>query len=167
MQDPGTDAARLRLPAPRLAFGKEAAAAARRQCTEADDNDCASQKPVNPARHVRDNAVEFINASSKNLDGPAAGWLGALDMVKKSNGDQESPNESKIHSAVADDKRVMRLMLTRVATDLNLGLLSGLLSQRMTADLIGEPVAAATAYLVMPTAHQLTERLVALIQPAA
>jgi hypothetical protein len=83
MQDAGADALRFRLPAPRLAFGKETASAAGRQCTEADENDRASQKPVNPTRHVRDNAVEVVNGSSKSFADRKPLWISAFAMVKK------------------------------------------------------------------------------------
>jgi hypothetical protein len=56
---------------------------------------------------------------------------------------------------------VMVLMVTLVATYLNLGLVSDFFVQWMKAYIIGWPIAAATAFVIMPGARRLTERIVA------
>ena len=56
---------------------------------------------------------------------------------------------------------VMVLMVTLVATYLNLGLVTGFFGHWMKAYFIGWPVAAATAFVIMPAARQLTDRIMA------
>jgi hypothetical protein len=58
---------------------------------------------------------------------------------------------------------VMVLMVTLLVTFLNLGLVSDFLLQWVKAYLIAWPVAAGTAFLVMPPARRLSERIVALL----
>jgi hypothetical protein len=58
---------------------------------------------------------------------------------------------------------VMVLMVTLLVTFLNLGLPADFLLQWAKAYVIAWPVAAATAFLVMPPARRLTEVIVALI----
>jgi hypothetical protein len=58
---------------------------------------------------------------------------------------------------------VMVLMVTLLATYLNLGVRSDFVVQWMKSYLIGWPVAALTGIFVMPTARRLTERIVHLI----
>ena len=58
---------------------------------------------------------------------------------------------------------VMVLMVTLLATYLNLGLRSDFFVQWMKSGFIGWPVAALTGFFVMPTARRLTERIVRLI----
>ena len=59
---------------------------------------------------------------------------------------------------------VMVLMVTLLATALNLGLRSDFASQWIKAYFVAWPVAAATAYLIMPTARLLTDQIVAMIE---
>ena len=56
---------------------------------------------------------------------------------------------------------VMVLMVTLVATYLNLGLVTGFFGQWMKAYFIGWPVAAGTAFVIMPAARRLADRIVA------
>ncbi len=56
---------------------------------------------------------------------------------------------------------VMVAMVTLLVTGLNLGLHAGFLMQWGKAYVIAWPVAAATAFAIMPTARRLTERIVA------
>ena len=58
---------------------------------------------------------------------------------------------------------VMVLMVTLLATYLNLGLRSDFFVQWMKSYVIGWPVAALTGYVVMPTARRLTGRIVHVI----
>jgi hypothetical protein len=58
---------------------------------------------------------------------------------------------------------VMVLMVTLVATFINLGLAPHFLAQWMKAYITAWPVAAITGYLVMPAARRFTTRIVALI----
>ena len=58
---------------------------------------------------------------------------------------------------------VMVLMVTLLVTFLNLGLQADFLLQWVKAYVIAWPVAATTAFFVMPPARRLTEFLVALI----
>src|SRR5262245_29063738 len=58
---------------------------------------------------------------------------------------------------------MMVLMVTMIATFVNLGLRSDFVLQWAKAYVVGWPVAAATAYLVMPMARRFTTRIVALI----
>jgi hypothetical protein len=58
---------------------------------------------------------------------------------------------------------VMVFMVTLLVTYLNLGFRSDFLVQWIKAYLIAWPVAASTAFLIMPTARRATERIVALI----
>ena len=59
---------------------------------------------------------------------------------------------------------VMVLMVTLLVTYLNLGLGSDFLLHWIKAYLIAWPVAAATGFLVMPTARHVTDRIVHLIE---
>jgi hypothetical protein len=59
---------------------------------------------------------------------------------------------------------VMVMMVTLVATYLNLGLRADFLLQWLKAYLIAWPVAAVTGFLVMPAARRLTERIVQQIE---
>jgi len=54
---------------------------------------------------------------------------------------------------------VMVLMVTLLVTFLNLGLRSDFLIQWMKAFFIAWPVAAATAFVIMPAARRLTDRI--------
>jgi hypothetical protein len=56
---------------------------------------------------------------------------------------------------------VMVFMVTLLVTFLNLGLRSDFIAQWVKAYFIAWPVAAATAFFVMPAARRLTERIVA------
>jgi hypothetical protein len=58
---------------------------------------------------------------------------------------------------------VMVLMVTLLVTYLNLGFDPGFLRQWVKAYFIAWPVAATTAFFVMPPARRLTERIVGLI----
>jgi hypothetical protein len=62
---------------------------------------------------------------------------------------------------------VMVLMVTLIATLINLGLRSDFVLQWMKAYFIAWPVAAATGYLVMPPARRLTERIIACMDGTA
>jgi hypothetical protein len=61
----------------------------------------------------------------------------------------------------------MVLMVTLVATYLNLGWRSDFLFQWMKAWLVSWPVAAATAFIAMPVAQRATTLIVRLIEGAA
>jgi hypothetical protein len=165
MQYARADALRFRLPAPWLAFGKETAPAAGRQCPETDDNDRASQKPVNPTRHVRDNAVEVVNGSSKSMACRKPLWISAFAMVKKcGRGIWGFRMRARLILSVLMSS-VMVFMVTLVATYANLGFVTGFFGRWMKAYLMGWPVAATTAFLIMPIARRMTDRLMALIEP--
>ena len=56
---------------------------------------------------------------------------------------------------------VMVLVVTFVATYLNLGLVADFFGQWMKAYFIGWPIAAATAFVIMPACRRLTDRIVA------
>lgn len=56
---------------------------------------------------------------------------------------------------------VMVLMVTLLVTYLNLGLVPGFFTQWVKAYFIAWPVAAGTAFLIMPAARKLTDRIVA------
>jgi Protein of unknown function (DUF2798) len=58
---------------------------------------------------------------------------------------------------------VMVCMVTLLVTLLELGLRADFLIQRAKAYFIAWPVAAATAFFIMPSARRLTDRIVALI----
>ena len=62
---------------------------------------------------------------------------------------------------------VMVLMVTLLVTFLNLGLAPDFLRQWLTAYFIAWPVAAATAFVIMPPARRLTDRIVALMERPA
>ena len=62
---------------------------------------------------------------------------------------------------------VMVLMVTLIATLINLGLPSDFVAQWMKAYFIAWPIAAATGYLVMPAARRLTDRIMAGIDGTA
>jgi len=62
---------------------------------------------------------------------------------------------------------VMVLMVTLIATFLNLGLRADFLLQWAKAYVVGWPVAAATAYLIMPAARRVTAQIVELIDGKA
>ena len=61
---------------------------------------------------------------------------------------------------------VMVLMVTLVATFVNLGFVSGFFGQWMKAYFLGWPIAAATAFVVMPSARRITDRIMARMRPA-
>jgi Protein of unknown function (DUF2798) len=58
---------------------------------------------------------------------------------------------------------VMVLMVTLLVTCLNLGLGPAFLGAWVKAYFIAWPIAAATAFFIMPPARRLTDRIVALI----
>ena len=62
---------------------------------------------------------------------------------------------------------MMVLMVTLIATLLNIGLRHDFLLQWAAAYAVGWPVAAVTGYFVMPAARRFTNRMVALIDGAA
>ena len=62
---------------------------------------------------------------------------------------------------------MMVLMVTMVATLINLGLAPNFLSQWAKSYLVSWPIAAVTGYLVMPSARRFTARLLTLIDGAA
>jgi hypothetical protein len=62
---------------------------------------------------------------------------------------------------------VMVLMVTLIATFINLGLPSDFVVQWMKAYIIAWPVAATTGYLVMPLARRLTDRILMRIDGTA
>ncbi len=67
----------------------------------------------------------------------------------------------------ATESSMMVLMVTLIVTWLNLGLRSDFLWQWSKAYLIAWPIAAGTAYLVMPMARRFTARVVSLIDGPA
>ena len=62
---------------------------------------------------------------------------------------------------------LMVLMVTLVATLINIGLRHDFVLQWMKAYLIGWPIAAITGYFFMPTARRVTTRIVNLIDGTA
>jgi Protein of unknown function (DUF2798) len=62
---------------------------------------------------------------------------------------------------------VMVLMVTLIATFINIGLRADFVSQWIKAYLIGWPIAAITGYFVMPAARRFTMRIVNLIDGTA
>ena len=62
---------------------------------------------------------------------------------------------------------VMVLMVTLIATLINLGLRSDFLVQWVKAYAVGWPVAACTAYLIIPAAQRVTAQIVELIDGKA
>src|SRR5690348_9097637 len=76
----------------------------------------------------------------------------ARDMVRKS-------SRTALRGSTMDSKS--RLMLTLLVTFLNLGLRSDFLVQWAKAYAIAWPVAATTAFVIMPGARRLTDRIVA------
>lgn len=62
---------------------------------------------------------------------------------------------------------VMVLMVTFIATLLNIGLRHDFLLQWTKAYLIGWPIAAVTGFLFMPTARRITDRILILIDGTA
>jgi hypothetical protein len=58
---------------------------------------------------------------------------------------------------------IMVLMVTLIATFINIGLRADFVSQWIKAYLIGWPIAAITCYFVMPAARRFTMRIVNLI----
>ena len=62
---------------------------------------------------------------------------------------------------------VMVLMVTLIATFLNIGLRHDFVFQWIKAYLIGWPIAAVTGYFIMPAANRVTARIVNLIDGAA
>jgi hypothetical protein len=62
---------------------------------------------------------------------------------------------------------VMVLMVTLIVTFLNLGLVSDFHIQWAKAYVIAWPVAASTAFMIMPAARRLTDRIIARLEPSA
>jgi uncharacterized protein DUF2798 len=62
---------------------------------------------------------------------------------------------------------MMVLMVTLIATLINIGPRHDFVLQWMKAYVIGWPVAAITGYLIMPAARRFTTRMVALIDGVA
>lgn len=61
---------------------------------------------------------------------------------------------------------VMVLVVTLVATVINIGLAPGFVLQWLKAYLVAWPIAAVTGYLVMPAARRFTGRVMTLIGTA-
>ena len=62
---------------------------------------------------------------------------------------------------------LMVLMVTLIATLLNIGLRHDFLLQWLKAYLIGWPIAAVTGFFFMPAARRITDRILALFGGAA
>ncbi len=62
---------------------------------------------------------------------------------------------------------VMVLMVTLLVTFLNLGLVSDFLAQWAKAFIIAWPVAATTAFTIMPPARRLTDHIIARLERTA
>ena len=62
---------------------------------------------------------------------------------------------------------VMVFMVTLLVTYLNLGFVSDFLLQWVKAYVIAWPVAAGTAFTIMPTCRRLTDRIVARLEQTA
>jgi hypothetical protein len=62
---------------------------------------------------------------------------------------------------------VMVLMVTLIATCVNIGFRSDFLLQWMKSYLLGWPIAAITGYFIMPAARRFTTRVVNLIDGTA
>ena len=62
---------------------------------------------------------------------------------------------------------VMVLMVTLIATYLNIGLRHDFMVQWIKAYLVGWPIAAITGYFIMPAARRFTTRVVNLIDGTA
>jgi Protein of unknown function (DUF2798) len=62
---------------------------------------------------------------------------------------------------------VMVLMVTLLVTFLNLGLVPDFLLQWTKAYLVAWPVAAGTAFMIMPGARRLTDRIIARLEHTA
>jgi len=62
---------------------------------------------------------------------------------------------------------VMVFMVTLLVTYLNLGMVPGFLAQWAKAYVIAWPVAAGTAFTIMPGCRRLTDRIVARLERAA
>ena len=62
---------------------------------------------------------------------------------------------------------VMVFMVTLLVTYLNLGFVSDFLLQWVKAYVIAWPVAAGTAFMIMPTCRRLTDRIVARLERTA
>jgi hypothetical protein len=62
---------------------------------------------------------------------------------------------------------IMVLMVTLVATLLNIGMRSDFVIQWVKAYLVAWPIAAITGYLIMPAARRVTTRIMNLIDGAA
>jgi hypothetical protein len=62
---------------------------------------------------------------------------------------------------------VMVLMVTLLVTFLNLGLVPNFLTQWAKAYIIAWPVAAGTAFIIMPTARRLTDHILARLERTA
>lgn len=59
---------------------------------------------------------------------------------------------------------IMVLMVTLLVTFLNLGLVPDFLTQWTKAFVIAWPVAAGTAFMIMPGARRLTDRIIARLE---
>jgi Protein of unknown function (DUF2798) len=59
---------------------------------------------------------------------------------------------------------VMVLMVTLVSTFINLGLVPNFLAQWAKAYVVAWPVAASTAFIILPSANRLTHRIVARLE---
>ena len=62
---------------------------------------------------------------------------------------------------------VMVLMVTLIATFVNIGFRADFLLQWMKSYLLGWPIAAITGYFIMPAARRFTTRVVSLIDGTA
>jgi uncharacterized protein DUF2798 len=62
---------------------------------------------------------------------------------------------------------VMVLMVTLIATVVNIGFRADFLLQWMKSYLLGWPIAAITGYFIMPAARRFTTRVVSLIDGTA
>jgi hypothetical protein len=110
-----------------------------------------------------ENASAGVNVSSIVLD--ARGAIGPantvwLRMTQERAGGRDMDGKARLILALLMSS-VMVFMVTLLVTFLNLGLRSDFLVQWVKAYLIAWPMAATTAFTIMPAARRLTERIIA------
>src|SRR5262245_3898339 len=96
------------------------------------------------------------------LAGAAPVWLRRISTNECAEDTQAMEAKSRLILAALMSS-VMVAMVTFIVTVLDLGLRSGFLLKWLKAYLIAWPVAWITAFIIMPPARRLTERIVALL----
>src|SRR5690242_20328485 len=131
------------------------------QDAERANNEGAEEIPANPTCHGAENAADSVNGFFNTRNPDAAVGLVLAVWLRRAAGSLRDCMDAKSRLVLAMlMSSVMALMVTLVATMLNLGLRPDFVLLWLKAYAVAWPIAAVTAFFVLPAARRLTERIV-------